>query len=212
MIGVGHKGFSWIEVITEGVAAHGSRPQEGRDAILRMGRVLARLEKLDRELQARPSNPLLGTASLHASLISGGRELSSYPDQCVLQLERRTITGEPSAVALSEIETILESLQQEDPEFKASARLMFHRLPYETPPQHELPKLLEGIVTSLGWNTKPVGMSFWTDAAVLGHAGIPTVLFGPGGAGLHSTEEYVEIKEVLACRDALVALARAFCG
>ena len=56
------------------------------------------------------------------------------------------------------------------------------------------------------------GMSFWTDAAVLGSAGIPSVLFGPGGAGLHSVEEYVEIEDVLRCRDVLADLARAWCG
>jgi acetylornithine deacetylase len=50
-------------------------------------------------------------------------------------------------------------------------------------------------------------MSFWTDAAILARAGIPTVLFGPGGAGLHSVEEYVRLDDVLACRDALAALA-----
>jgi acetylornithine deacetylase len=50
-------------------------------------------------------------------------------------------------------------------------------------------------------------MSFWTDAAILGHSGIPSVLFGPGGAGLHSTEEYVQVSDVLACRDALAMLA-----
>ena len=85
-IAVGHKGFEWVEVTTEGVAAHGSRPADGRDAILRMGRVLSRLETLDRELQARPPHPIHGTASLHASLVAGGRELSTYPDQCTLDM------------------------------------------------------------------------------------------------------------------------------
>ena len=93
-IGVAHKGFAWLDVETRGRAAHGSRPRDGRDAILRMGRVLQRLEALDRELQSRPPHPLMGTASLHASIISGGRELSSYPDRCLLQMERRTVAGE----------------------------------------------------------------------------------------------------------------------
>ena len=79
-IAVGHKGFAWIEVETRGRAAHGSRPRDGRDAIIRMGRVLSRLDVLDRTLQARPPHPLMGTASLHASQIAGGRELSVYPD------------------------------------------------------------------------------------------------------------------------------------
>ena len=93
-IAVGHKGFAWIEIVTRGRAAHGSRPKDGRDAIVRMGRVLTRLEALDRELQARAPHPIMGTGSLHASLISGGRELSSYPDRCELKIERRTIAGE----------------------------------------------------------------------------------------------------------------------
>ena len=56
------------------------------------------------------------------------------------------------------------------------------------------------------------GATFWTDAAVLGHAGIPSVVFGPGGAGLHGLEEHVRLSEVAACRDALVSLARSFCA
>ena len=93
-IGVGHKGFAWATVETRGRAAHGSRPKDGRDAIMRMGRVLNRLERLDCELQARSPHPLIGTGSLHASIIEGGRELSSYPDGCRLQVERRTVPGE----------------------------------------------------------------------------------------------------------------------
>ena len=84
-VAIAHKGFEWVEIETEGRAAHGSRPHEGRDAIRLMGRVLAGLDALDRELQSRPPHPLLGTASLHASLIDGGHELSSYPDRCHLR-------------------------------------------------------------------------------------------------------------------------------
>jgi acetylornithine deacetylase len=211
IVAVGHKGFSWVEIITKGRAAHGSRARDGRDAILRMGRVLSRLESLDRELQSRPPHPVLGTASLHASLIGGGRELSTYPDHCVLQMERRTISGESIDAALIEVETILAALKQEDPEFDASARLMFGRPPYQTPPDHELPQMLEAAVNRAGRATTRAGMTFWTDAAILGQADIPSVVFGPGGAGLHGLEEFVRVDEVLACRDALVELARAFC-
>jgi acetylornithine deacetylase len=211
-IGLGHKGFSWVEVVTAGRAAHGSRPDEGRDAILRMGRLLARLEALDRELQSRPPHPLLGTASLHASLIAGGRELSSYPDRCTLRFERRTLLGEPGDVALREVEFLLAGLSAADPDFAATARLLFERPPYETPAGHPLPDLLAGILAARGRRVRRTGVSFWTDAAILARAGIPTLLFGPGGAGLHGPEEYVRIDELVACRDALAELAGAFCG
>jgi acetylornithine deacetylase/succinyl-diaminopimelate desuccinylase family protein len=224
-IAIGHKGFCWLDVETRGRAAHGSRPKDGRDAILRMGRVLHELEQLDRRLQSGPAHPLMGAASLHASLIHGGRELSSYPDRCALKLERRTIPGEDDRTVTAELETILARLRDADPEFDATFVRTFSRPPYALPADHALPlALLEarGALLDTRAELAPlptgpteranqfVGMSFWTDAAVLGSAGIPSVLFGPGGAGLHSVEEYVEIQDVLRCRDALAALARAW--
>jgi acetylornithine deacetylase len=211
VVAIGHKGFSWVEVTTHGRAAHGSRPGEGRDAILRMGRVLSSLQALDHRLQSRTPHPVLGTGSLHASFITGGRELSTYPDRCILQMERRTVSGEAEDVALKEVEEILSGLRDEDPEFTADVRLLFVRPPYETPSEHHLPHLIETRVARAGRKTHRSGMSFWTDAAILGHAGIPSVVFGPGGAGLHGLEEYVLADEVLACRDVLADLAGDFC-
>jgi acetylornithine deacetylase len=211
-IGVGHKGFAWFEIETRGRAAHGSRPREGRDAIMRMGRVLGRLEQQDRMLQSRPPHPVLGTGSLHASTITGGHEWSSYPDRCLLRMERRTVTGESAATAEAELQAILGSLAAEDPEFQASARLVFARPPYETPRDHRILEALTGAARARGRAADTVGMSFWTDAAILGDAGVPSLLYGPGGAGLHSAEEYVNVDDVLMCRDVLADLALAWAG
>ena len=211
-IAVAHKGFQWVAIETRGRAAHGSRPAEGRDAILRMGRVLMRLEALDRRLQQGPTHPLLGTGSLHASTIEGGHELSSYPIRAWLQLERRTLPGESSRVALDEANRILDDLRQDDPEFDGAAQALFGRDAYEIHSRSPLPAMLARAAGSAGISTQPVGMTFWTDAAILASAGIPSVLFGPGGAGLHSVEEYVIVDDVARCRDALVALARLFAG
>jgi acetylornithine deacetylase/succinyl-diaminopimelate desuccinylase family protein len=210
-IAVGHKGFAWVEIIVEGKAAHGSRPADGQDAILRLGRVLSKLESLDRRLQAQPPHPLVGTGSLHASIIEGGHELSSYPDRAALQMERRLLPGEAESAALEEVQEILHELTREDPTFRSSGRTMFSRPAYEILPDNELPHLLAQALSSLGGEARRIGASFWTDAAVLGHAGIPSILFGPGGAGLHSIEEYVKIADVLLCRDALVEVAGLFC-
>ena len=209
-IAVAHKGFEWVEVETEGRAAHGSRPREGRDAIMRMGRVLAELEALDRTLQSGPAHDLVGTASLHASLVEGGRELSSYPDRCVLQLERRLIPGEQEGVGGREVADILQRLSDRDPEFRAVSRSMFSRAPYEITPSHELPAMLRTAAKTAGAQSDIIGMSFWTDAAIMAGAGIPSVLFGPTGAGLHGLEEWVDVQSMLTCRDALVTLARAW--
>jgi acetylornithine deacetylase len=211
-IAVAHKGFAWLEVETRGRAAHGSRPADGRDAIVRMGRVLVALEELDRALQRRSPHALVGTASLHASLIDGGRELSSYPDRCTLKLERRTLPGEPEAAVTGEVQSILARLASADRAFDGSSRLLFARPGYELEAGHELPLTLAAAASRVFGRAPAIGgMTFWTDAAVLAGAGMPSVLFGPGGAGLHSTEEYVRVNDVCRCRDALAELARAWC-
>jgi acetylornithine deacetylase len=207
-LAVGHKGFAWIEIVTHGRAAHGSRPREGRDAIVDMARVLLALEAKDQELQARAPAEHQGTASLHASIISGGRELSVYPDHCVLQMERRTVSGESDSVVVGEVETILTALHSADSQFRGEVRLMTSRPPYRLSPAAPLPAALASVLGARGLSTAPVGMSFWTDAAILAGAGVPSVLFGPGGAGLHSVEEYVNLSDVDVCRDVLVETVR----
>lgn len=210
-VAVAHKGFEWSEIETSGRAAHGSRPADGIDAITRMGRVLVALDALDRRLQAGARHARLGAASLHASIISGGRELSSYPDRCTLQVERRTLPGEPVAALAGEVEAILVRLRSEDATFTAGATPLFSRPPYEIEAAHPLPGLLAAAARESGCRADTIGMSFWTDAAVLGAAGIPSVLFGPAGAGLHSVDEWVDLRSVRQCRDALVTLLRRWC-
>ena len=207
-VAIAHKGFQWVAVETHGRAAHGSRPLDGRDAILRMGRVLTGLEALDRALHAGRSHPLLGTASLHASLIHGGQELSSYPDRAWLEFERRTLPGEPASVAVDELDRIIQQLRAADPEFEAERRAMLSRDGYEIDRTSSLPTELTQAARDAGATPGTVGMTFWTDAAILAAAGIPAAIFGPGGAGLHSTEEYVILEDVHTCCAALTALAR----
>ena len=196
-----------------GRAAHGSRPAEGADAILQMGRVLLALQDLDAELQAGAPHPRLGTASLHASLIEGGRELSSYPDRCTLQLERRTLPGEGPGVLADEVQAHPGARwPPQDPAFEARG-LDALRPSTRTKwtPAHPLPRALGVAARAAGCRADTIGMSFWTDAAVLGEAGIPSVLFGPTGAGLHGVDEWVDLASVRQCRDALAGLVRDWC-
>lgn len=210
-VAIAHKGFAMMQVVTKGRAAHGSRPKDGRDAIVHMGRVLVALGELDRELQARPPRPLLGSGSLHAGLIRGGREVSTYPDECVLDLERRTLPGESDQDVLGDLEAILQELRRGDPEFEAECRMVLARRPLATPPDHELPRALLAAASRHGAMQVPSAMTFWTDAALLAEAGIPSVVFGPGGGGLHTPDEFVRSADVLACEASLVELARTFC-
>lgn len=198
-----HKGFAWLEVSTEGVAAHGSRPQEGVDAIRAIAKVLQELELLDKRLQSGPAHALLGTGSLHASLIQGGREWSSYPDRCALKYERRTVPGESDAVVEGELNTILRKLRQSDARFRGEGRFVFARAPLEVdrdqPMVRRFFEVAQSGVLQVGWGAA----SFWTDAALLSEAGIPVAVFGPRGEGLHSLEEYVIADDVVACTEVI---------
>lgn len=201
---IAHKGFLWLEVETEGVAAHGSRPDLGVDAIARMGPVLTGLEALAGRLTAGRAHPLLGPGSVHASLIDGGRELSSYPDRCRLGLERRTIPGETRAQVEDEIRALAAG---------ATVRTTFERAPFEVDPDAEIVAIVRRhAAAALGLEPPLVGHAAWMDAAVLSAAGIPTVVFGPAGAGAHSTTEWVDLASVAACAAVIEAAAQELCA
>lgn len=209
---VAHRGFVFVEVETIGVAAHGSRPHLGVDAIFKMGKVLRALDEFDQHLQAHPSHPLLGSGSLHASFIHGGQEPSTYPAQCLLTLERRTIPGETPHSVQTEMDRMLAALAAADPAFQYTLRLGASQPPMETPPDAEiLPVILQAARQVLGYDPQPGGVSYWTDAATLWTAGIPSLLFGPLGAGAHAAEEWVDLQSMQTCAEVYLETIRLFC-
>jgi len=207
-----HRGFVWLEVETIGKAAHGSRPDLGIDAIAKMGKALVEIEKLDQSLRANPTHPLLGSGSLHASLITGGQELSSYPERCILSVERRTLPGETPESVEAEFIKIIQDIQLSDPTFNAVVRRGIDRSPMETPEDAEIVQAIQQASAKvLNHPAETAGVQFWTDAAVLSAAGIPSVLFGPSGAGAHAVEEWVDLESVKACAEIYLATAISFC-
>ena len=208
-----HRGFVWLEVETIGKAAHGSRPDLGVDAIVKMGKVLVEMEKLDRRLRANPTHPLLGSGSLHASLIQGGQELSSYPERCILAVERRTLPGETPEGVEAEMLEMVENLQKSDSYFQAVVRRGIDRSPLETREDAGVVRALQDAsVKVLNQPSQIAGVPFWTDAAVLSAVGIPSVLFGPAGSGAHAVEEWVDLASVKTCAELYLATAVNFCG
>jgi acetylornithine deacetylase len=201
---IAHKGFVWLDVETAGVAAHGSRPDLGVDAIAAMGGVLVGLSRLGSELAGSRPHPLLGTGSVHASLIEGGQELSSYPERCLLQIERRTVPGETLADVERQIAEIAGGAQ---------VRSTFERAPFEVATDAPIVDAVRRhAVTVLGREPATMGHAAWMDAAVLSSAGIPTVVFGPSGAGAHAVEEWVDVSSVERCAEVLEAVAREWCA
>lgn len=199
-VAIAHKGFAGFEITTAGVAAHGSRPDLGKDAILGMAPVLTELAALDERLQGGVAHPLLGTASLHASLIEGGQEFSSYPERCALTGEWRTLPGHEDAEA-----GLRDAIERSGAD--AELRMLVIGRPFEIGESEDLVRLVHGHA-----GTDLLGVSYWADSAQLAAAGIPTVLFGPIGAGAHAAVEWVDLDSVQAVCDVLVATATDFCA
>jgi acetylornithine deacetylase len=185
-----HKGFVWLEVETAGVAAHGSRADIGVDAIALMAPALLRVKDLENTLRAARRHPLLGTGSIHASLIEGGQEMSTYPSRCVLKIERRTIPGESGK---DEID---------------GARVVLERPPSEVAPDHPLAIAVEHAAD----HPAVIGVPYWMDMALMNAAGIPTVAFGPLGEGAHADVEWVDVASAERCVDIYVSVAKALCN
>lgn len=209
---VAHKGFVWLEIETIGIAAHGSRPDLGVDAIMKMAPVLSGLEKLHNDLQTRQPHPRLGFGSLHTSTIQGGREPSTYPERCILSIERRILPGEKPETIRAEVEEIIQKQKQVDPQFNAIVRTGLCRTPLETP---EDAAVVQAVKTAgsevLNRSLELSGAPYWTDAATLWQAGIPSVIFGPSGGGIHAAEEWVELESVANCLEIFVETAKRFC-
>jgi len=178
-----------------------------------MGRFLVELEKLAGELLTREPHPLAGPPSLHASLLQGGTEISTYADRAKVTLERRTIPGETVEGCQAEIQAILDRLAEADSSFKAQVKATFWRKPFEIRRDAEIVRVMDTALESrLGRVPEHIGQTFWTDAALLADAGIESVLLGPVGFGLHSAEEWVDVNSVIDLAYVLTETAIRYCG
>jgi acetylornithine deacetylase len=209
---VAHKGFVWSEIVVTGRAAHGSRPHLGVDAIVKAGPILTAIGTLDDALAARV-HPLVGRGSVHASVIAGGAELSSYPARCVVGLERRTLPGERAADVEAELASLLQGCRDADAALEARSRTLLVRDPFEVSPDAAIAAVVRAAATE-ALDRPPVigGASYWADAAFIAAAGIPTVMFGPAGEGAHAAQEWVSISSTEAVARTLVGIARRFCA
>jgi acetylornithine deacetylase len=208
-----HRGFIWYQVETIGRAVHGSRYQEGIDAIAHMGRFIAKLDRLASQLLDRPPHPLVGPPSLHAAKIKGGTDSCTYAARCTLHIDRRTIPGEDEPLVTQELWEIIDDLSQQDPNFQAKLKALVQRAPLETNSEAEIVEVLtQALSQEMGKIPIWSGAGYWSDAALLAEAGLDAVLLGPVGDGLHSTEEWVDVKSVFLLARVLAETARLFCG
>ena len=207
-----HRGFAWIDISLRGRAAHGSRYDIGVDAITHAALLLAELDQLEQTRESGPRHPLLGRGSLHASKIHGGVGMSTYPEQCDLAIERRTLPGESTEKALLEITDACARVKARRPDFDARVTLNTAQLPSEVPPEAPIVRRLRDAIERENTPVTIEGFSAWTDAALFNEAGIPAICFGPGDISLaHAAEEFIPVDEIGVATRVLTRVVRDWC-
>jgi len=205
-----HKGFVWFEIDVLGVAAHGSLPEEGVDAILLAGYLQTALLDYARTM---PSDPRLGQASLHGGRIMGGEEPSSYPAICTLTIEFRTVPIQSPESLTADLNDLLKSIANKIPQFRYNApRITFSRPPSGLADENVFVQtFISSVSRTLGDAPAPAGRGFWCDAGLLNEAGIPSIIYGPKGEGLHAKEEWVSAPSIHDVTNVLETTIRDFC-
>lgn len=207
-----HRGFAWFDITLRGRAAHGSRYDIGIDAITHAGLLLGELERLERARETGARHPLLGRGSLHASKIQGGVGMSTYPELCILAVERRTLPGESAEKAMKEITDACAQVKAKHPDFSASVAMRTAQLPSDVSVDTQIVKMLRSALEGEDIPVRIEGLSAWTDAALLNEAAIPAICFGPGDIALaHAAEEFVSVQEIERATRVLARVVREWC-
>lgn len=193
-----HKGSLWLELETQGRAAHGSTPQFGHNAIHDMARIVDFLQTDYVAQLKHRHHPLLGHATANVGVICGGAQPNIVPDHCTITVDRRMLPGETESSVRAELKEFLRAKNLSA--HIADAKLA-PCLPLET--NHKRP-LVRDFLRSIG-QAKPLGVHFFCDAAVLSAAGIPSVVFGPGDvAQAHTADEWISLAQLERARNLLV--------
>jgi acetylornithine deacetylase len=210
---LGHRGFATGVITTHGRAAHTARRDQGVDAVAMMARVIVALTELDARLNAGPGHPLLGHSAVVTSLVHGGTELFTYPAECCAQFVWRTFPGQTRASLAAEFDRMFVVLRQRDPRVDADVAWRLWREPMLIDGNAAISRAAAAAVhDELGANAAPCAAPWWTDAALVQAAGIPPVILGPPGGGIHAVDEWVDLEGLACFERILLNLTRRFCG
>ena len=208
---VAHQGFGWVDIVTQGVAAHGSAPEEGVDSIAHMAQVIVGLQALARNVFKPTTGSQCGRTVFHTGKISGGTDYATYPSVTTLGIEIGTQPGEHLASRIAEINAIFADISDTDPTFRGKVAIRLEREPFVAAGHEALLKALNVASEQVrGVVPTQVGFNGWADPALLQSAGIPTVLIGPAGGNIHAPREWASIPELMQFSAILETTTRTF--
>jgi len=186
-----HKGALWLELRTHGKAAHGSCPELGRNAVHEMAKIVDALETTyAAALKKSKAHPLLGRGTINVGSIRGGTQPNIVPASCSATIDRRTLPGETLRGVTAEIQSML---RQRGFRATLAETQSLCCAPMETNPNLPLVRQF----SRLARQTKPFGVTYFCDGAVLKEGGIPSLVFGPGDiAQAHTSDEWISLRSL----------------
>lgn len=204
-----HRGFAWFEVQIEGVAAHGSMPEQGVDAIAQAGRIMRALDDLRAELDSGPGHPVLGHGTVRVATIRGGVDAATVAPSCTLTIERRFLPGQ----SVTSVEHQLrDAIAAVDGEATTSVTTLVARGAFEADPDWPIVQAVASAAARVVGQATTRGEPFWTDAGLVLEAGIPCLIIGVDGGGAHADVEWATVDSIGKLTDILEATIRDFCG
>jgi acetylornithine deacetylase len=202
-----HKGVVRWFVNTAGRSCHSSSPEQGINAIYRMGRLLVGIEKYADLLRRERTDERLGPATLSVGRIEGGTSANVVPDRCRIEVDRRVLPGEDPLAAPAELTAFLRDREKIDFPFECE-RPWMSKTPLSARGTEKLAELLGGAIDQVCGAHQVTAVPYGTDASTIAAAGVPAVVFGPGNiAQAHTCDEWVPLAEVGQAAEILYRLA-----
>ncbi len=204
---VGEKGMLWSKLIAHGESAHGSRPQEGINAIKLCTKAIEVLSAGDYSYE---TDDLLGEMTLNVGVINGGIKINVVPAYCEAQLDMRTVKGQTIEGLLSEMRLRLQSVGLSD---RVEIEYVHGKPAVRTPGDSEIVKVsLESVEAVTGKRSIPTAATYGTDCSVLQpRIGILNVICGPGSIEqAHQPNEFIRIDQMIESVDIYLRIAEYF--
>ncbi|MFN4257720.1 MAG: M20 family metallopeptidase [Gemmataceae bacterium] len=203
-----HKGIVRWHLATAGRSCHSSSPEQGVNAIYRMGRLLTAIESYAEELRQSKTDPLLGPPTLSVGRIEGGSSVNVVPDRCRVEIDRRLIRGEEPSQAIEQFAQYLRAHLGDDVPFENAPPWM-SKLALNPEGSEELTERLGKVIDQHRGSHQVMAVPYGTDASTIAATGIPSVVFGPGDiAKAHTCDEWVPLDEVELASEILFDLIR----
>lgn len=206
---IAHKGACRFVLEVFGVAAHTAVPDQGKNAISEMMKVLPFFEEYYFPQLKNKSHPLCGSATGVVSMIKGGVQINMVPPSCEIHIDYRLTPGDDSAVAFAEIKSQLaDHLKSRNISYEIRKLLL--EAPLNTSPNAAIVQRAMETARALQLNATPVGVPYGTDASALQHvAGLPGIVFGSGTINVaHTPHEHVPLDEVQQAAEFYLELAK----